>query len=119
MSTDKKSKKFTGFDGLVFSTNPDQQLSFPENEEQDTLNARQQQLRVQLDKKQRGGKAVTLITGFVGSDDDLKELGKTLKSKCGVGGTVKEGEILIQGDFRKKILDLLIEKGYKAKQVGG
>ncbi len=119
MGIDKKSKKFSSFDGLVFSTNPDQQLSHAEDEGEDTLQAKQQQLRVQLDKKQRGGKAVTLITGFVGNNDDLKELGKMLKSKCGVGGAVKEGEILIQGDFRQKILDLLIEKGYKAKQTGG
>jgi len=119
MNFDKKSKKFSGFDGLVFSTNPDQQLDFTENETQNTLNAKQQNLRVQLDKKQRGGKAVTLITGFVGTDEDLKELGKLLKSKCGVGGTVKDGEILIQGDFRQKILTLLTEKGFKAKQIGG
>jgi len=119
MSTDKKSKKINSFDGLVFSTNPDQQLNHDQDDDQDTLSAKHQQLRVQLDKKQRGGKAVTLITGFVGNSDDLKELGKLLKSKCGVGGTVKDGEILIQGDFRKKILDLLIEKGYKTKQIGG
>ncbi len=119
MGTDKKSKKFTGFDGLVFSTNPDQQLDSIEENDEETLNPKHQQLRVQLDKKQRGGKAVTLITGFVGSDDDLKELGKLLKSKCGVGGTVKDGEILIQGDFRDKILALLASNGYKAKRVGG
>lgn len=119
MGTDKKSRKFDGFDGLMYSTNPDQQLdSFEENEE-DTLNPKQQQLRVQLDKKQRGGKAVTLITGFVGKDEDLKALGKLLKSKCGVGGTAKEREILIQGDFRDKILELLTTNGYKAKRTGG
>nr|WP_294897283.1 translation initiation factor [uncultured Pedobacter sp.] len=116
MERDKKSKKFTGFDGLVFSTNPDQELdSIDTYSEQETLDPKQQQLRVQLDKKQRGGKAVTLITGFVGGDEDLKELGKFLKSKCGVGGTVKDGEILIQGDFRQKVLELLIDKDYKAK----
>ncbi len=119
MSTDKKSKKFNSFDGLVFSTNPDQQLNHINETEQDSLDTKQQQLRVQLDKKQRGGKAVTLITGFVGNQEDLKELGKLLKSKCGVGGAVKDGEILIQGDFRQKILGLLTEKGYKAKQSGG
>lgn len=119
MGTDKKSKKFSGFDGLVFSTNPDQELDNFQESEEETLDVKHQQLRVQLDKKQRGGKAVTLITGFVGSIDDLKDLGKHLKTKCGVGGSVKDGEILIQGDFRQKVLDILIERGYKAKKAGG
>ena len=119
MEKDKKSKKFSGFDGLVFSTNPDQQLDGFEEIQEETLNPKHQQLRVQLDKKQRGGKAVTLITGFVGTDEDLKDLGKFLKSKCGVGGTVKDGEILIQGDFRQRVLELLTTDGYKAKKVGG
>lgn len=119
MNKDKKSKKFSGFDGLVFSTNPDQQLDNIDDTEPETLNAKEQQLRVQLDKKQRGGKAVTLVTGFVGSDEDLKDLGKLLKTRCGVGGTVKEGEILIQGDFREKIIALLAKMGYKAKRSGG
>ena len=119
MSKDKRSKKFSSFDGLVFSTNPDQELSAFEEAIQETLNPNQQDLRVQLDKKQRGGKAVTLITGFVGSDEDLKALGKLLKSKCGVGGAVKDGEILIQGDFRQKVMDLLQNEGYKVKKIGG
>lgn len=119
MNDHKKSKKFSSFDGLVFSTNPDQELNYQQEEKAETLNPQNQNLRVQLDKKQRGGKAVTLITGFIGSEDDLKALGKHLKSKCGVGGTVKDGEILVQGDFRIKVLDILISEGYKAKKIGG
>lgn len=120
MNNDKKSKKFSGFDGLVFSTNPNQALDFNKFEnEEESLVAKHQNLKVQLDKKQRAGKAVTLITGFVGTNDDLKVLGKLLKSKCGVGGAVKDGEIMVQGDFREKIMDLLIAEGYKVKKIGG
>lgn len=110
----KKQKK-----NVVYSTNPDFNYDFEEQEEQDTLPPQQQDLKVTLDKKQRAGKAVTLIYNFVGSEEDLNALGKTLKQKCGVGGSVKDGEILIQGDHRNKILKLLHDANYKAKRVGG
>lgn len=105
--------------GVVFSTNPDFRYEHDQEDESETLSPNKQDLRVTLDKKQRKGKSVTLVTGFIGKEDDLKELGKLLKTKCGVGGTVKEGEILIQGDFREKILEILKKEGYKAKRSGG
>ena len=105
--------------GLVYSTNPGFKPEERSKEEDSTLPPQQQQLRVMIDKKQRAGKKVTLVTGFTGTTADLENLGKTLKSKCGVGGTVKDGEIMIQGDFRDKIVQLLITLGYKAKASGG
>jgi translation initiation factor 1 len=105
--------------GVVFSTNPDFKYDKDEGGEETTLPQQQQDLRVILDRKKRKGKSVTLVTGFVGSDSDLKNLGKSLKQKCGVGGTVKDGEILIQGDFCNRIIDILKADGYKVKRSGG
>lgn len=97
---------------VVYSTNPDFTYENDEEQESETLNKKQQKLRVSIEKKGRGGKAVTLINGFIGTEDDLKELGKLLKTKCGVGGSVKDGEIIIQGEFKQRIIDLLKAEGY-------
>lgn len=103
-------------DGVVYSTDNNFSFQYQQNEESDTLPPRQQNLRVQLDKSGRAGKQVTLVAGFIGKQDDLDALGKLLKSKCGVGGSVKDGEILIQGDVREKIVQILTKEGYKAKR---
>ena len=103
---------------VVYSTNPD--FNFEEDESTiETLPPNEQDLRVLVDRKQRKGKEVTLVTGFVGDEEDLKDLGKKLKQKCGVGGSVKDNEILIQGNVGTKVLDLLLKLGYKAKKSGG
>ncbi|MBL6667762.1 MAG: translation initiation factor [Crocinitomicaceae bacterium] len=104
---------------VVYSTNPDFQFEEENNGVEETLPASQQSLYVSLDKKNRGGKAVTIVEGFMGLEEDLKGLGKELKSKCGVGGSAKDGVILIQGNFVEKIHTMLISKGYKAKKKGG
>jgi len=115
MAKDKKKQ----FSGVVYSTDSDfNYIEENSGEVEDTLLPKQQNLRVVLDKKQRAGKAVTLVTGFIGKSEDLNKLGRNLKQKCGVGGSVKEGMILIQGDYRKRILELLLAEGYKAKQAG-
>ena len=102
--------------GVVFSTNPDFNYEEETEEEQQTLEPSKQNLIVSIDRKGRAGKQVTLVTGFVGTSEDLAELGRTLKVKCGVGGSAKDGEIAIQGDFRDRITTLLKEMGYKAKR---
>ncbi|GHV14332.1 translation initiation factor [Bacteroidia bacterium] len=102
---------------VVYSTNPDFKYEKEENIEEDTLDKTKQQLRISLDKRNRKGKAVTLITGFTGTIADLEELGKFLKVKCGVGGSAKDGEIIVQGDFRNKILELLQKEGYAKARI--
>jgi len=105
-------------DGVVYSTNSDFEFSYQQDQGAETLAPKLQNLKVMLDKSMRAGKQVTLVTGFVGTNTDLETLGKMLKSKCGVGGSVKDGEIIIQGDLRDKILQILTKEGYKAKRVG-
>ena len=113
----KKSKKSRI--GVVYSTNPDYEYEH-EEDTVETLPKPQQKLRVMIDRKQRKGKEVTLITGFVGIEEDLKDLGKMLKSKCGVGGSAKNGEIIVQGNNKQKVIDLLKKEGYsQTKGVGG
>ncbi|MDR2129804.1 MAG: translation initiation factor [Odoribacteraceae bacterium] len=100
---------------VVYSTNPDFRYEHDGEQETETLAPGKQQLRVALDARQRNGKVVTLVQGFVGPGEALKELARVLKSRCGVGGSVKEGSILIQGDFREKVLSILRDSGYRAK----
>lgn len=105
-------------DGVVYSTDSSFDYSYQQQEEATTLPPQQQNLRVSLDKSMRAGKQVTLVNGFIGTTADLEALGKVLKSKCGVGGSTKDGEILIQGDHRDKVVQVLQKEGYKAKRVG-
>lgn len=113
----KKNKGRGG--GFVFSTNPDFEFEDDDNLEEETLPNEEQLLYVSIDRKKRKGKEVTLIEGFVGTEEDLKDLAKQLKSACGVGGTAKDGEILIQGNFRDKIIEMLKNLKYKTKRKGG
>ncbi|MBP5341999.1 MAG: translation initiation factor [Bacteroidales bacterium] len=101
--------------GVVYSTNPDFQYQYDEEPEAETLAPEKQRLRVSLDRHHRGGKTVTLVTGFVGTDDDLQAIGKMLKGKCGVGGSTKDGEIIIQGDQMEKVRQALNAAGYRIK----
>lgn len=101
--------------GIIYSTNPDYQYAYEDEEEIiETLPPAQQKLHVKMERSGRGGKTVTLVEKFVGTEEDLNALGKTLKNKCGVGGSVKDGQIIIQGDFRERIIAILKDLGYKA-----
>lgn len=110
----KKINDFSSLAGMVYSTNPDAMPPAYAPEEE-TLAPAQQLLYVAIDKKKRAGKSVTLITGFVGKESDLQELGKLLKTKCGVGGSAKDGEIIIQGEYKDKVAEYLKTWGYKVK----
>jgi translation initiation factor 1 len=105
--------------GFVFSTDPNFRFEEEAHEPQETLPAGQQKLRVKLETKHRGGKTVTLVNGFVGSDEDAETLGKQLKNQCGTGGAVKDGEIIVQGDHREKVLQYLLKNGYSQTKKAG
>jgi len=114
----KKISSLEDLGGFVFSTNENFELNKDE-ETRETLPPNKQRLEAHLDKKNRGGKVATIIKGFEGAEDDLKTLGKMLKTKCGVGGAVKDNEIIIQGNFRDKVMEILKNEGYNVKRVGG
>ena len=105
-------------DGVVYSTDENFRFEYAKGEESATLPPQQQNLRVELDKSGRAGKQVTLVTGFSGKNDDLETLTKLLKTKCGVGGSSKDGEIILQGDLRDKVVQALLKEGYKARRIG-
>lgn len=105
-------------EGIVYSTNPDYEYNWGNEEKQETLKPEDQDLRLHL-QRLKGNKLLTIVRGFLGTDEDLKELGRKLKSGCGTGGSVKEGDILIQGDKRDKVMQLLKNDGYRVKKSGG
>ena len=105
--------------GMVYSTDPDFEYDTAGEQEPETLAPERQNLRIWLDRKHRGGKTVTIVRGFVGREADLEELSRMLKSKCGTGGSVKDGEIIIQGDRRDRVAELLAAAGYVCKKAGG
>jgi translation initiation factor 1 len=115
--TKKKLSSLNDLGGFVFSTNPN--TNFTENISQETLRPQEQYLEAHFSNKGRGGKTVTVIKGFIGTEADLKQLAKMLKTKCGVGGSIKGGDIIIQGNYRDKIMQILKEKNYNIKRVGG
>ncbi len=113
-----KQNKHNTLHNIVYSTNKEASFDIPD-EQAATLPPNRQDLRVMISKKGRGGKIATVVVNFIGSEEDLEALGKELKVKCGVGGAVKDGEIILQGDKRDKALEYLLSKGYKAKKAGG
>jgi translation initiation factor 1 len=115
----KKSNDWKRREGMVYSTSDEFEFQTSSSEDQESLDPKHQNLKVMLDKKARAGKKVTLIEGFVGNEIELALLGKLLKNKCGVGGSAKDGEIMIQGDHRDKVVEILKAEGYKAKKAGG
>lgn len=114
----KKINSLEDLGGFVFSTNKDFEFD-DRTESEETIANSKQRLEAYLDKKNRGGKVATIIKGFQGNEEDLKALGKMLKTKCGVGGAVKDNEIIIQGNFRDKIMEILKSDGYNVKRIGG
>lgn len=115
----KKSNSLEDLGNMVFSTGNAGFQGFDEEDETEALDPSEQLLEVHIEKKGRGGKTAVIVKGFEGSEADLKDLGKALKSHCATGGSVKDGEIIIQGDLRPKVLDYLNKQGYKTKRVGG
>ncbi len=115
----KKSNSLEDLGSMVFSTGNSGFQGFDEEEEKEEVNPEDQLLEVHFEKKGRGGKTAVIVKGFEGSDEALKDLAKGLKSHCATGGSVKDGEIIIQGDLRPKVLDYLQKQGYKTKRVGG
>jgi translation initiation factor 1 len=119
MSKKKKLNSLADLGGMVYSTNPDTKLENKSESNSESIAPSEQQLEAHLEKKGRGGKVAILIKGFSGPEEELKELGKALKSHCATGGSVKDGEIIIQGNMRDKAMTFLKDKGYPVKRVGG
>lgn len=115
----KKLSSLSDLGGFIFSTNEEEDFSSIQGDDEKTLSTNEQYLEAHFSNKGRGGKTVTIITGFNGNENDLKALAKLLKTKCGVGGSAKDGEIIIQGNYRDKIMNILLKEGFHVKRVGG